>query len=331
MKNNTRLRAPFPWFGGKRRVAPEVWQGIGDVANFVEPFAGSLAVLLDRPTTHIHSVETVNDVDAYICNFWRAVRADPEGVAREADRPVNENDLLAMHVWLVNTGRERIAHLEADVDFYDVRVAGLWVAGICMWIGSGWCSGHGPWTSVDGLLTKGTPGQGVNRQLPHLGNPGRGVNRKRQETDLMGYMQALSDCLRRVRVCCGDWSRVVTDGALSHGQTVGIFLDPPYSEEIRDDTLYSTDRTVADLSGDVRRWAIANGDNPRYRIVLCGYEGEHDMPASWRVYAYSATRAYGQADSESANSENRHKERLWFSPACLKGGTSAGLFEAVTP
>jgi len=56
------LRAPFPWFGGKSRAAARVWAALGDVPNYVEPFAGSLAVLLARP--HEPRVETVNDLDA---------------------------------------------------------------------------------------------------------------------------------------------------------------------------------------------------------------------------------------------------------------------------
>lgn len=43
------LRAPFPWFGGKRKVAEEVWRRFGRVENYVEPFFGSGAVLLGRP------------------------------------------------------------------------------------------------------------------------------------------------------------------------------------------------------------------------------------------------------------------------------------------
>lgn len=38
------LKAPFPWFGGKSRVAPLIWARFGEVRNYVEPFAGSLAV-----------------------------------------------------------------------------------------------------------------------------------------------------------------------------------------------------------------------------------------------------------------------------------------------
>ena len=85
------MKAPFPFFGGKRRAAPDVWAALGDVDNYCEPFAGSLAVLLERPGWHQQPhVETVNDVDCYLSNFWRAVSAAPEEVARWCDSPVNE-------------------------------------------------------------------------------------------------------------------------------------------------------------------------------------------------------------------------------------------------
>ena len=42
------LAAPFPWFGGKRRAAPTIWEALGDPGGYVEPFAGSAAVLLAR-------------------------------------------------------------------------------------------------------------------------------------------------------------------------------------------------------------------------------------------------------------------------------------------
>lgn len=89
------LRAPFPWFGGKRRVAHHVWDRLGNVRNYIEPFFGSGAVLLGRPGEP--GIETVNDADAYLANFWRAISGDPDGVARYADWPVNEADLHARH------------------------------------------------------------------------------------------------------------------------------------------------------------------------------------------------------------------------------------------
>lgn len=323
------LKAPFPWFGGKSSVAAEVWAALGDVDNYVEPFAGSLAVLLGRPAHHKRGIETVNDRDEYIANFWRALAADPDAVAHYADWPVNECDLFSRHLWLVNTGKARMqAGMAADPEWYDAKIAGWWVWGICSWIGGGWCSGRGPWTLRDGVLVKEPgAGQGVNRRRVHLGN-GRGVNRRRVHLgnglgvnrklrgDIYAYMSALSDRLRYVRVACGDWSRVVTDGAMAHGATVGVFLDPPYSTEAdRDMNIYAVDD--GDVAHDVRRWAIANGDNPRLRIVLAGYDGEHDMPDNWRCMAWKAMGGMGNRGS-GRGSANRHRERLWFSPHCLR-------------
>jgi hypothetical protein len=94
------LKAPFPWFGGKSRVASIVWDRFGNTPNYVEPFCGSLAVLLGRP--HPPGTETVNDKDAFLVNFWRSLSFDSDGVAKWADWPVSEADLIARHRWLVS-------------------------------------------------------------------------------------------------------------------------------------------------------------------------------------------------------------------------------------
>lgn len=49
--------------------------------HYVEPFAGSLAVLLAKPASKL---ETVNDLDAEIVSFWRVLRDQPEELARLA-------------------------------------------------------------------------------------------------------------------------------------------------------------------------------------------------------------------------------------------------------
>ena len=43
------LKAPFPYHGAKHRHATDVWQRFGKVSVYAEPFAGTLAVLLNRP------------------------------------------------------------------------------------------------------------------------------------------------------------------------------------------------------------------------------------------------------------------------------------------
>ena len=322
------MKAPFPYFGGKSSIAHEVWSRFGDVPNYVEPFAGSLAVLLSRPSEP--RIETVNDLDGLLSNFWRAIQADPEAVARWADWPVNENDLHARHAWLVQRKESLQSQIEGDPDFFDAKIAGWWVWGTCAWIGSGFCSGNGPWQQVDGLLvnTSGNAGQGINRNLPHLGDAGQGINRKRphlgtagqginrKRENLIETFQELSDRLRNVRVCCGDWSRVCGPSAtFKHGLT-GVFLDPPYADTAsRTKDLYRQD--CFQVAHDVRRWAVENGGNLLLKIALCGYEGEHEMPSDWECFRWKARGGFG-SQGEGRGRKNAARECIWFSPACIQ-------------
>ena len=310
------LKAPFPYFGGKSKVARVVWEQFGDVHNYVEPFCGSMAVLLGRPENHIKRCETVNDKNHFLANFWRAVKNDPEAVAEWADWPVNESDLHPRHVWLVTEGAERIAGINSDPFLYDAQVAGWWLWGQCIWIGSGWCMQEK--SHQKRLPHLGDAGRGINRQLPHLGTAGMGINRNSgrmtRHEYILDQIMKIRDRLRDVRVCCGDWKRVVTRGALSYGSSVGIFLDPPYSYATnREKDCYADE--MQDTS-EVRQWAIEHGDDPRLRIALCGYEGEHEMPDTWEKYEWKANASYKTHRGDLTG--NRHRERIWFSPHCLR-------------
>jgi hypothetical protein len=288
------LLAPFPWFGGKSRAADLVWSRFGDVANYVEPFAGSLAVLLMRPEPR--GYETVNDRNAYVANFWRSIRSDPAAVAEYADSPVNETDLRARHAWLAKQSDFR-RRMEADPEYFDARIAGWWVWGISQWIGSGWCS-RPEWQGR----------AGGHRYA-------RGVQTERIGSDLVGYFAALADRLRGVRVCCGDWARILKPSATSVIGHTAVLLDPPYAADR--DEVYSDDSMF--LAHEVREWAIHTGDDPRFRIALCGYEGEHEMPASWECCSWKAHGGYGNAGNGRGRL-NAERERIWFSPACIRGG-----------
>lgn len=335
------LKSPYPYFGGKRKIADLVWQRMGKVDNVVEPFFGSGAFLLARPMD-FDCTETVNDADGFISNFWRALKTDPDAVAHDADWPVNENDLHARHAWLVGQKESMQARLEGDPEWFDAKVAGYWVWGMACWIGSGFCSGNGPWQvqEVDGV-----------RQLVHVGSDGQGVNRKRERligfaetgvnayagvehkrpviagpaggkaplaaaTDFQAYFQALADRMRKVRVCCGEWSRVCGPSVThKHGLTA-VFLDPPYADTAgRADDLYRVD--CNQVAHAAREWAIEEGKNPLMRIALCGYDSEHVMPENWDCVAWNAGAGFsGQAKAGAG--KNGKRERVWFSPFCEK-------------
>ena len=312
------MKAPFPWFGGKSRVSHLVWNAFGDVANYVEPFAGSLAVLLGRPSAP--RIETVNDLDGLLVNFWRAVAAAPAEVAHHADWPVSEADLSARHLVLVERRAELTERLAVDAEFYDAKLAGWWVWGACAWIGSGWCDGRGPWVRGDAALRQlphlGDAGRGINRKLPHLGDAGTGVNKP--ESAAAEWIAALSARLRRVRIACGSWERVVTDVVTWRHGVTGVFLDPPYV-----DGAMSYSAGGRGISASVRDWALEAGKRKDMRVALCGYEGEHDLPG-WSCVEWKA-RGYGNQSGDDAD-DNRHRERIWFSPHCDRAHDQSDLF-----
>lgn len=383
------IRAPFPYFGGKSRAASLVWERFGACVNYVEPFAGSLAVLLACPEDRRPRVETVNDANAFLANFWRATRADPEGVARAADWPVNEVDLHARHRDLLRRGPALRALLE-DPHAFDVEAAAWWVWGASAWIGSGWCEegpariqapdlggstsgdktypNHGKGIHAAGMRGPsrqlpdlagarpdgGQVGHGIHaanargpsRQLPHVDTCGAGVNstaargpsrqlpdvgarsdnggaeRDGQDatsrTRLFDIFAALSERLRHVRVACGDWSRICTPAVTYRHGLTAVFLDPPYDGF---EGLYGATEAGEPLSAKVRAWALEHASRKDMRIALCGYEGEHDLPG-WECVPWKAKGGYSnQAEGEN---ENAKRERLWFSPACLRPGVDTG-------
>lgn len=379
------LKAPFPYFGGKSRIADLVWQRFGIVENYVESFFGSGAVLLACP--HPGHTETVSDADGLLANFWRALQFDPDAVAFYADWPVNEADLHARHRWLVDR-RSMVEDLMQDPDWYDARAAGWWVWGISQWIGTGWCprsdnlsgtlarkrpaiGGRGHPGDVGGVhrrgLTKGGElwkqhpmlggdrhdGMGVHkkslgRKMPFIASPspdrkqyGLGIHGKRlsqkipkieangtgndglsggvmcreykdEPSALYDYFRALAARLRRVRVTCGDFERILGPSVTwRHGMTA-VFLDPPYADA----------EHAIEYSGGgnvwarVTAWCEANGGNPLLRIALCGYEGTWSPPAGWEAIKWRTPGGYG-SQGNGRGRENAAREVIWFSPACI--------------
>jgi hypothetical protein len=376
-------KCPWPWFGGKTHAAPHVWTALGDVEHYVEPFAGSLAVLLLRPheCNRAYHSETVNDLDGFVVNAWRSLQLHPDATAYAASWPVSEADLHARHLWLLRWQAERnVELLMGDPDWCDPKAAGYWLWGQSCWIGSGWCSGRGAWiVGADGRLTKqarsngraagadrklphlGNDGRGVNHagtrepgvscKLPHLGNDGRGVNRPQAREpgvaavephewqaddfhpmtmpEVVRWFRFLSARLRHVRILNGDWRRAVTDGATKilsvrmGGGHCGVFVDPPYSTAAtRDADLYARDDES--VAAACREWCVEHGDDPMLRIVLAGFDGEHEALADrgWRPVHWfergflrggmANTNTHGGKDGQQA------REVLWLSPHCLR-------------
>lgn len=66
-----RLGVPFPYVGGKYRLAARIVEAMPEHEAYVEVFGGSDAVLFAKPPC---KVEVLNDVDGDVVNFFRVLR-----------------------------------------------------------------------------------------------------------------------------------------------------------------------------------------------------------------------------------------------------------------
>jgi DNA adenine methylase len=107
------VKPPFAYFGGKGRMAPWIASLLPPHRVYVEPFAGSAAVLLaKRRSTH----EILNDVDGHVVHFFRVLRDQP--------------DELEHALRLTPYAREEFDGVDPDVDIHpgldDVERARRW-------------------------------------------------------------------------------------------------------------------------------------------------------------------------------------------------------------
>jgi DNA adenine methylase len=180
---------PFTYFGGKTRLAQRIADLLPAHEHYVEPFAGSLAVLLAKAPTRF---ETVNDLDQYLMTFWRVIRDRPEDLARVC--------YLTPH----SRAEQQAAYDLAGVD--DLETARrVWV-----------------------LLTQGRTGTLRRTGWRHFQDPTKGSPFSMPEF-LEAYVErmgAVAARLRKVSLECRDALDVIS--AYGKHPAVCIYADPPY-------------------------------------------------------------------------------------------------------
>ncbi len=88
------MKPPLAYYGAKVTIAEKIVRHLPAHEHYVEPYAGSLAVLLAKPPSRM---ETVNDLDQDLMTFWRVLR----------DRPLDLERVCAL------TPHSRAEHVEA--------------------------------------------------------------------------------------------------------------------------------------------------------------------------------------------------------------------------
>lgn len=182
------MKPPFSYYGGKQRIASQIVALLPPHRHYVEPFAGSLSILLAKPPTKL---ETVNDLDGDLVNFWRVLRDRPDELIRVAAFTPHSRDELA-------------AARDLSVDDDLERARRVWVT---------LAQGRGGMLRNTGWRYFSDPG-GTNTGMPGY---------------LAGYVDRMPPAaarLRDVSLECRPALDVIADYGKHH--EVCIYADPPY-------------------------------------------------------------------------------------------------------
>lgn len=244
---------PFAYYGGKTTLAPRIAEMLPRHRHYVEPFAGSMAVLLAKsPTTF----ETVNDLDGNLMTFWRVLRDQPDELMRAC----------AM------TPHSRQEHLDAyamDEAPNDIeRARRVWV---CLTQGRGNTLRKTGWRHFQ------DPGSRGPASMPDY--LGAYVER----------MRAAAGRLANVSLECRDALDVIGDYG-KHPEVL-IYADPPYLGSTRSSRQYLVEmshdqehRDLANALADCKASVVLSG----YRSPL--YDELYD---GWSVHEMSAYTGQG--------------------------------------
>jgi len=74
------MNAPFPYFGGKSRLAAAIIARMPPHKTYAEVFGGAAWILFKKPPS---TLEVLNDLDRHLMNFYRVAKHHPEALAAE--------------------------------------------------------------------------------------------------------------------------------------------------------------------------------------------------------------------------------------------------------
>lgn len=199
---------PFAYFGGKGSLAHRIIEVLPDHRHYVEPFAGSLAVLLAKPPT---VMETVNDIDGRLMTFWRVLR--------------DRGDELARACYFTPHSRaEHQASYDLDGPADQLEIARrIWV-----------------------LLTQGRGGTLRRTGWRHFQNPG-GSGPTSMPDYLEAYVSRMAPAIDRLRLVSLE-CRPAIDVVNAYGRhsEVCLYVDPPYLGTTRASRQYGVEMSSND-------------------------------------------------------------------------------------
>lgn len=233
------MKPPFAYYGGKSRIADQIVALLPDHEYYVEPFAGSLAVLLAKPVARM---EVVNDLDSRLMTFWRVLRECP-------------NELIRACALTPHSRAEHQAsrNLEGCDDLETARRVWVWLS-----------------QSRTGTLKKTGWRFFVN---PH----GSSVGMPAYLDGYVDRMAAVAERLHAVSLENRPALELI-EAYGAHADSL-LYVDPPYVTEVRAGQNYGTDMLAADehrelaeaLKACTATVVLSGYDSPLYDVLYDGW------------------------------------------------------------
>lgn len=276
------MKPPFAYYGGKTNIAADIVRLLPAHQHYVEPYAGSLAVLLAKPPSRM---ETVNDLDGLIMTFWRVLRDRPDDLMRVcALTPHSRAEYRASAEGVVgNREAARLVRVDEVDEVDEVELARRV-----------WCS-----------LAQGRGGSLRTTGWRHFQDPG-----SRGPIGMPGY---LGSYVERMRSVAGRLAAVSLEckpaveliGLYGRHPEVLLYLDPPYLGTVRGSRQYLHE--MSSESDHLEMLAAARASSAS--VVISGYDSELYAAelAGWfstRIETYT-----GQGNH--TESDDRRTEVLW--------------------
>lgn len=266
-----KIKALAPWYGSKRTLAPRIIRQFGPHTTYVEPFAGSLAVLLAKePARH----EIVSDLHADLVNLLR-VLCDRESAERL-------HGFVSLVPYCETLYLEACERLRTSTDGDPVERARDYLLT--------------SWQGRNGLCGCENIGNTMARRMTAGG--GSGPVRWRSVCDSLPYWHLRLQAVEFHQRCAHETLLNVRD----ESGTV-IYCDPPYVKETRTSVRYThdfADDDHAKLATALARFRCARVIVSYYRsdITDALYTGWHRI--DWPMRKAMSNTGHGAAPADGA-------------------------------
>lgn len=266
-------RIAFGWYGGKFSHLDWLLPFLPETIHYCEPFGGSAAVLLNREPS---PVETYNDIDGELVNFFRVLREDPDELIRAIGlTPFSREEL-------------RIAAEEPTSGLNDLeRARRFFVRARQVRTGLAQTASAGRWAHCK-LTTRAGMAGAVSRWL--------------------GSVEGLSEIVQRLlRVQIENEPAISVIRRYDSEDTL-FYCDPPYPHDARSDT----NAYRYEMSNEEHRRLAEVLHNAKGKVALSGYHSPlmDELYGDWNRVESRPKKAHS-TNTRSDSIKQERTEVLW--------------------